>query len=171
RVMVDLRPGARAAHQPTHGAAGARHPGTRRQSPILRTRPGAALADPADHGFRAELVTPGSPACRLAWTHQSIVTHSSEAPTMSRSSAEIIEEYGPFEGSARVNGVSYDGRTVWLATGDKLQGVDPESGKVVRAIDAAAHAGTAFDGRYLFQIAEATIRKIDPQSGRVLATI
>jgi glutamine cyclotransferase len=90
---------------------------------------------------------------------------------MSRSSAEIIEEYGPFAGSARVNGVSYDGRTVWLATGDKLQGVDPDNGKVVRAIDVAAHAGTAFDGRHLYQIAEATIRKIDPQSGRVLATI
>ena len=90
---------------------------------------------------------------------------------MSRSTAEIIKEYGPFEDSSRVNGVSYDGRNVWLATGDKLQSVDPDSGKMLRAIDVAAHAGTAFDGRHLYQIAEDRIRKIDPQTGRVLATI
>ena len=90
---------------------------------------------------------------------------------MSRSPAEIIKEYGPFESSARVNGVTYDGRNVWCAVGDKLSAVDPESGRVLRSIDAASHAGTAFDGQHLFQIAESRIQKIDPQSGRVLATI
>ncbi|MDE2262152.1 MAG: glutamine cyclotransferase, partial [Gammaproteobacteria bacterium] len=90
---------------------------------------------------------------------------------MSRASAEIIEEYGPFAGSARVNGVTYDGRNVWLATGEKLTAIDPDSGRTLRSIDVAAHAGTAFDGRHLFQIAEDRIRKIDPQTGRVLATI
>lgn len=90
---------------------------------------------------------------------------------MSRSTAEIIEEYGPFEDSSRVNGVSYDGRNVWLATGDKLKAVDPDSGKVLRSIDVASHAGTAFDGHHLFQIGESRIQKIDPQTGRVLATI
>ena len=48
---------------------------------------------------------------------------------------------------------------------------DPASGKTLRSIDVAAHAGTAFDGRHLFQIAEARIQKIDPQTGQVLATI
>ncbi|MDE2261191.1 MAG: PQQ-binding-like beta-propeller repeat protein [Gammaproteobacteria bacterium] len=90
---------------------------------------------------------------------------------MSRASAEIIAEYGPFAGSSRVNGVTYDGRNVWLATGEKLTAVDPDSGRTLRSIDVAAHAGTAFDGRHLFQIAEDRIRKIDPQTGRVLATI
>ncbi|HXS21248.1 MAG TPA: hypothetical protein VN735_08435 [Steroidobacteraceae bacterium] len=90
---------------------------------------------------------------------------------MSRSTAEIIEEYGPFEDSSRVNGVSYDGRNLWLATGDKLKAVDPDSGKVLRSIDVASHAGTAFDGRHLFQIAESRIQKVDPQTGRVLASI
>ena len=90
---------------------------------------------------------------------------------MSRARAEIIQEFGPFEDSSRVNGVSYDGRNVWLATGDKLKAVDPDSGKVMRSIDVASHAGTAFDGRHLFQIAESRIQKIDPQTGRVLATI
>ncbi|HEX5461644.1 MAG TPA: hypothetical protein VFX20_16905 [Steroidobacteraceae bacterium] len=90
---------------------------------------------------------------------------------MSPPTAEIIKELGPFDGSDRVNGVSYDGDSVWLATGDKLRRVDPDSGKTLRAIDAASHAGTAFDGRHLFQIAEDTIRKIDPHTGRVLATL
>ena len=90
---------------------------------------------------------------------------------MSRSTADIVKEYGPFEGSARVNGVTYDGRNIWLATGDKLQAIDPDSGAVLRSIDVASHAGTAFDGRHLFQIAEDRIHKIDPESGRVLGSI
>jgi glutamine cyclotransferase len=90
---------------------------------------------------------------------------------MTRASADIVREYGPFAENERVNGVSYDGRNLWLAAGDKLNAVDPQSGQVVRSIDVAAHAGTAFDGRHLFQIAEDRIHKIDPESGRVLATI
>src|SRR5271156_2375082 len=90
---------------------------------------------------------------------------------MKQSKAEIVSEYGPFAGTERVNGVSYDGRHVWFASGDKLNAFDPASGKAVRSIDVAAHAGTAFDGRHLFQIAEDRIQKIDPKTGRVLATI
>src|SRR5262249_10719074 len=48
---------------------------------------------------------------------------------------------------------------------------DPSSGKMLRSIEVAAHAGTAFDGQHLFQIAEDRIQKIDPKTGRVLATI
>jgi glutamine cyclotransferase len=90
---------------------------------------------------------------------------------MKRRAAEIVREYGPFAGVEKVNGVTYDGRQVWFASGDKLNALDPASGKTVRAIDVAAHAGTAFDGQHLFQIAEDRIQKIDPVSGRVLATI
>ena len=90
---------------------------------------------------------------------------------MKTSAAEIIREYGPFEGVDGVHGVTYDGQHVWFASGDKLNAFDPASGKTVRAIDVAAHAGTAFDGTHLFQIAEDRIQKIDPQTGRVLATI
>jgi glutamine cyclotransferase len=90
---------------------------------------------------------------------------------MKRSKAEIVSEYGPFPGAERVNGVTYDGQHVWCASGDKLNAFDPASGKAIRSIDVAAHAGTAFDGQHLFQIAEDRIQKIDPKSGRVLATI
>ena len=88
-----------------------------------------------------------------------------------RQPAEIVREYGPFPGVEQVAGVTYDGKHVWFASGDKLNALDPASGNTVRAIDVAAHAGTAFDGRHLFQIAEDRIQKIDPASGRVLATI
>src|SRR5882672_11723401 len=90
---------------------------------------------------------------------------------MKRSAAEILREYGPFPGVDQVNGVTFDGQHVWFASGDKLNAFDPASGKVLRSIDVAAHAGTAFDGQHLFQIAEDRIQKIDPKSGRVLATI
>src|ERR1700693_3144998 len=90
---------------------------------------------------------------------------------MIRSAAEIVREYGPFPGVDSVHGVTFDGQQVGFAAGDKLHAFDPESGKMLRSIDVAAHAGTAFDGRHLFQIAEDRIQKIDPKTGRVLATI
>ena len=90
---------------------------------------------------------------------------------MSRSRAEIVREYGPFSGVDRVHGVTYDGRHVWFAAGDRLHAFDPASGKTLRSIEVAAHAGTAFDGRHLFQLVEDRIQKIDPHTGRVLATI
>src|SRR5678816_2216816 len=90
---------------------------------------------------------------------------------MRRSAAEIIREYGPFPGVDHVHGVTYDGERVWFAAGDTLNALDPESGKTLRSIEVAAHAGTAFDGRHLFQLAEGSIQKIDPKTGQVLATI
>lgn len=90
---------------------------------------------------------------------------------MKHSSADIICEFGPFEDADGVHGVSYDGRHVWIATGDRLNAFDPERGETVRSIKAAAHAGTAFDGKHLFQIAEDRIQKIDPETGGVLGVI
>ena len=90
---------------------------------------------------------------------------------MNRQTAHVVREYGPFPGVDKVAGVTFDGEHVWLASGDRLQALDPESGEVVRSIDVAAHAGTAFDGTHLFQLAEDRIQKVDPTTGRVLATI
>ena len=90
---------------------------------------------------------------------------------MSRSTAEIVREYGPFAGVDNVHGVTYDGRHVWFAAGDRLNAIDPASGQVVRSIDVPGDAGTAFDGRHLFQLVGESIQKIDPQTGGVLATI
>src|SRR5258707_6173120 len=90
---------------------------------------------------------------------------------MSKSAAEIVREYGPFPGVEGVHGVTFDGQHVWFASGDKLNALDPASGKSLRSIDVAAHAGTAFDGQHLFQLAENRIQKIDPKTGHVLAMI
>lgn len=90
---------------------------------------------------------------------------------MKHAQAEILREYGPFEGADNVHGVTFDGEHVWFASGDKLNAFDPANGETVRAFDVAAHAGTAFDGRHLYQIAEDRIQKIDPKTGRVLSTI
>ncbi|TAI61479.1 PQQ-binding-like beta-propeller repeat protein [Bradyrhizobium sp. Leo170] len=90
---------------------------------------------------------------------------------MITSAAEIIREYGPFPGVDSVHGLTYDGKLVWFASGDRINAMDPASGDTVHSIDVPAHAGTAFDGQHLFQIAEDRIQKIDPKSGRVLATI
>lgn len=90
---------------------------------------------------------------------------------MKTSTAEILREYGPFPGVDHIHGVTYDGHHAWLATGDKLSALDPDTGQLVRSLPVAAHAGTAFDGKHLWQIAETRIRKIDPATGRVLASI
>lgn len=88
-----------------------------------------------------------------------------------KQSAKILREYGPFPGTDQVAGVTFDGRNVWFASGERLNALDPASGTVLRSLDVAAHAGTAFDGQYLFQIAEDRIQKVDPETGHVLSTI
>ncbi|NTF44371.1 PQQ-binding-like beta-propeller repeat protein [Rhizobium rhizogenes] len=90
---------------------------------------------------------------------------------MKKSQAEVIREYGPFDNAPRVNGVTFDGRHVWFASGEKLHALDPETGAQLRSIDVASHAGTAFDGRYLYQIAEDRIHKLDPETGKIVSTI
>ena len=90
---------------------------------------------------------------------------------MKRTNAEVIREYGPFSGAERVHGVSYDGKQVWFASGDKLNALDPGTGKTLRSIAVTADAGTAFDGKHLYQLAEDRIQKVDPETGRVLSTI
>ncbi len=88
---------------------------------------------------------------------------------MSRTALEIEREYGPF--AEPVHGVTFDGREVWFATGDKLQALDPESGELTRALEVACDAGTAFDGQYFYQLDKGRIRKLDPRSGQVVSTI
>jgi glutamine cyclotransferase len=90
---------------------------------------------------------------------------------MKTKTAQLIREYGPFPGVDKVAGVTFDGKQVWLASGDHLRALDPDSGEIVRSIDVMAHAGTAFDGTHLFQIAEDRIQKVDPKTGEVLGTI
>ncbi|AJF01029.2 hypothetical protein [Pandoraea apista] len=91
--------------------------------------------------------------------------------TATVSAADIACEYGPFPGTPSIHGVTFDGRQVWAATGEKLLAIDPVSGDVRRAIDAPSDAGTTFDGTYLYQIGEDRIDKIEPSTGRVVHSI
>jgi len=85
--------------------------------------------------------------------------------------AEVVREYGPFEGADRIHGVTHDGHRVWAATGPRLVAFDPESGESTGTLDHPCDAGTAFDGKHLYQIAESRIDKIDPATGKTLASI
>ncbi|MET3494004.1 Vgb family protein [Variovorax boronicumulans] len=99
-------------------------------------------------------------------------TTSNKAPAAPEArAAEIVREYGPFDGVECVGGVTHDGQRVWAAGGARLFAFDPESGERTRTLDRAADAGTAFDGKHLYQIAEQRIDKIDPATGDVLRSI
>jgi glutamine cyclotransferase len=97
--------------------------------------------------------------------------NSTKSKSKNRSKAEIVREYGPFEGMEHVHGVTHDGTNVWAATGTKLVAIDPNEGSPVRELDVASDAGTAFDGRHLYQLAEDRIQKVDPATGEVVSTI
>jgi glutamine cyclotransferase len=90
---------------------------------------------------------------------------------MTKATAEVLREYGPFPGVDHVHGVTFDGEHVWFAAGDKLIAIDPANGDEVRSIKIAAYAGSAFDGEHLYQLAADRIQRIDPHTGRVLSTI
>lgn len=92
-------------------------------------------------------------------------------PSPSARPAEIVREFGPYEGVQAVHGITHDGQQIWAAVGERLIAIDPADGRIARTLPRAGDAGTAFDGQYLYQIAEARIDKIDPASGEVLATI
>ena len=90
---------------------------------------------------------------------------------MKTTTAEILREYGPFDGVEAVHGLTFDGSRVWFASGDRLNALAPDSGAIERSLALPADAGTAFDGQHLYQIAEERIHKIDPRSGAILASI
>ena len=90
---------------------------------------------------------------------------------MKKHVGKVEREYGPFPGNEKIHGVSFDGKNVWAALGDKINAFDPASGEVKKTLSVPAHAGTAFDGKHLWQIAESRIQKLDPDTGKVLASI
>ncbi|MFJ4543516.1 PQQ-binding-like beta-propeller repeat protein [Pseudomonas sp. NPDC088885] len=90
---------------------------------------------------------------------------------MKHANAEILREYGPFEGIDGIHGVTFDGQQVWFASDGQLNALNPASGETVRTLKVGADGGTAFDGKHLFQIADRHIHKIDPATGRILNTI
>jgi glutamine cyclotransferase len=93
---------------------------------------------------------------------------STEAPVRP---AEIVREYGPFDGATSIAGVTHDGHSVWAATGNALVAFDPASGEPQRTLACTSDAGTAFDGTHFYQIAASRIDKIEPATGKVVHSI
>ncbi|MFG6463413.1 hypothetical protein ACG04Q_17700 [Roseateles sp. DXS20W] len=85
--------------------------------------------------------------------------------------AEIVREYGPFDGTPAIHGVTHDGERIWAATNEALLAIAPAGGDVQQRLAHTCDAGTAFDGQHLWQIAASRIARIDPATGAVLATI
>ena len=48
---------------------------------------------------------------------------------MSKAKAHILREYGPFPGVGQVHGLTYDGKHVWFASGNRLNAIEPKDGK------------------------------------------
>ena len=44
---------------------------------------------------------------------------------MKRTKAQVLREYGPFDGAGDIAGVTYDGERVWFASGDRLNALAP----------------------------------------------
>lgn len=94
-----------------------------------------------------------------------------KSPLPGAEPAEIVREYGPFPDAPHVHGVTFDGRAIWFAAGQKLIAIAPESGERVRELNVPARAGSAFDGQHIYQLADGFIQTIDPASGEILARV
>src|SRR6478735_7740864 len=94
---------------------------------------------------------------------------------MRKATAEVLREYGPFEGG-NVGGVTYDGSKVWYAAGDRLAAFDPESGRILSSIPAPGDGGDsglawAEGTLWVGQHRARKIHQIDPETGKILRTI
>jgi glutamine cyclotransferase len=92
---------------------------------------------------------------------------------MKRSTAEVIREYGPYPGVEQVHGVTHDGQQVWFASGDKLNAIDPETGKILRTIESNRFVtGVTWVEGELWHATwegdESELRRIDPRTGTVV---
>ena len=88
-----------------------------------------------------------------------------------RSNAEILREYGPFPGVDHVHGVTFDGRHVWFASGDRLNAFgsgERQDGALDRRV--ALMPEPPSTASICFRSPRTASRKSIPKSGRVLAT-
>ena len=95
---------------------------------------------------------------------------------MTTSQAHILAEYGPYPDVENVAGVTFDGKNVWFASGDKLNAIDPETGAVIRVIrsNRMVTGVTWVDGELwhaTWEDEESDLRRLDPETGAVLETI
>src|SRR5229473_1056631 len=95
---------------------------------------------------------------------------------MKRSAAEILREYGPFPGVDHVHGVTFDGQQLFQIAEDRIQKIDPKTGRVLATIPApggGTDSGLAWAEGSLWvgQYRDRKIHQIDPLTGAILRTI
>ena len=94
---------------------------------------------------------------------------------MKQSAAQILREYGPFAGVDKVHGVTWDGQHLFQIAEDRIQKIDPQSGRVLATIPAPGDSdsgltwaeGTLWVGEYR----DRKIHQIDPETGAILRTL
>jgi glutamine cyclotransferase len=91
---------------------------------------------------------------------------------MHRSTAKIIREYGPFADA----GTAFDGEHLFQIAEDRIQKIDPKTGRVLATIPApggGADSGLAWAEGTLWvgQYRDRKIHQVDPDTGAILRTI
>lgn len=85
---------------------------------------------------------------------------------------QLVREQDIAEVDDVVHGITFDGRRLVLAVGERLVRIAPASGRVIDQFETFPdRGGLAYDGRYLWQESEGSIRELDPRTGFVLRSI
>jgi hypothetical protein len=92
--------------------------------------------------------------------------------TVTQQVAELVQEYVVAEADDVIHGVTFDGKRLVLAAGNRLLRLSPESGRVVDQLETFPdRGGIAFDGRLLWQHSEGRIQQLDPRTGFVCRSL
>src|SRR5262252_5201734 len=95
---------------------------------------------------------------------------------MRTSKAEVIREYGPFPEADEVHGAAFDGEHLYQIAENRIQKIDPKTGRVLSSIPAPGGGGDsglawAEGTLWVGQHRERKIHQIDPVTGAILRTI
>ena len=160
RGVVHVGARARARRESAHGAARARIARARGEGAAVRPRTRASMDHAATLGIHDSFVTPGRAADR--------VTSASCANPMPRSFASTAR----FRGRKNIGGVTYDGRSVWFADGEKLRSFDPATGDESRTRSTCPRTPAPHStANSCIRSATARSRKSILQTRRVVSTI
>jgi hypothetical protein len=84
----------------------------------------------------------------------------------------LVREQAFDEVDDAVHGITFDGRRLVVAAGDRLVRISPESGRVIDQFETFPHRGAlAYDGQDIWHESEGSIRELDARTGFVLRSI
>jgi hypothetical protein len=90
----------------------------------------------------------------------------------SREVARLVREHVVRVVDGAIHGLTFDGKRLVLAAGERLVRLAPETGRVVDQLETFPdRGGLAYDGRHLWQLSEGRIQQIDLRTGFVQRSI